>query len=225
MPEQRAEDWLQGGDKAPLPISLDPARRGVWEKHLEDAAASTGPSAPAADKAGSSTSQEKLPAGPPPKAADPSSSSSTRPVSPPSTNSAAPQPQPTSANSQATAAPEKNGVQAAKREVTGSRPSLQDGETYISTDYKGRLMGDHIAKQLETHRSAGKNGPLMVGLQGPQGCGACNDGIAGHLADEQARRLCATRSSRICSSRHGISRSLSCRWMVSGSPLTPEICS
>jgi hypothetical protein len=52
-----------------------------------------------------------------------------------------------------------------------SRPPLKDGETYISTSYKARIMGSHIAKHLESHRSEGKKGPLMVGLQGPQGCG------------------------------------------------------
>ena len=52
-----------------------------------------------------------------------------------------------------------------------SRPPLENGETYISTSYKARIMGSHIAKHLESHRSEGRKGPLMVGLQGPQGCG------------------------------------------------------
>lgn len=32
-------------------------------------------------------------------------------------------------------------------------------------------MGHHIAQQLEQHKADKKKGPLMVGLQGPQGCG------------------------------------------------------
>jgi hypothetical protein len=62
---------------------------------------------------------------------------------------------------------------AAKSSVNsaGPRPPLEDDETYISTDYKGRIISHHIGSQLERHRAEGKKGPLMVGLQGPQGCG------------------------------------------------------
>jgi hypothetical protein len=103
--------------------------------------------------------------------AAPAPSSMAHPVSPPLTNSA-PAQQPPSSQAQPVVQPKANGTAATEQGILGNRPTLQAGETYISTDYKGRLMGDHIAKQLEVHRAEGKKGPLMVGLQGPQGCGA-----------------------------------------------------
>ena len=50
-------------------------------------------------------------------------------------------------------------------------PPLEGEETYASTSYKSRIIGLHIEDQLERHRNEGILGPLMVALQGPQGCG------------------------------------------------------
>lgn len=50
---------------------------------------------------------------------------------------------------------------------------LLSGETIASTTYKARLIASHIASQA----SGSSTKPLMVGLQGPQGCGkttVCN---------------------------------------------------
>lgn len=54
-----------------------------------------------------------------------------------------------------------------------SRPPLEGDETFSSTDYKARIIGGHIGDALKIHKAAGKEGPMFVGLQGPQGCGAC----------------------------------------------------
>jgi hypothetical protein len=170
VPEQTAGAWLQGGDKAPLSISLDPSRRGIWEKQLENATAPASSSAKAVGANPLDTPEAQQPPRAPSAKATPAITSTSRPVSPPLTTSAAAEQQ-APATPQKTAEPKTNGVASVTQSVSGSRPSLQDGETYISTDYKGRLMGDHIATQLEIHRADGKKGPLMVGLQGPQGCG------------------------------------------------------
>lgn len=54
--------------------------------------------------------------------------------------------------------------------------ALKAGETAASTSYKARLIASHIARYVEPTKR-----PLMVGLQGPQGCGkttVCNAIIA-----------------------------------------------
>lgn len=54
--------------------------------------------------------------------------------------------------------------------------TIRAGETAASTSYKARLIASHVAQ----HASSSKR-PLMVGLQGPQGCGkttVCNALIA-----------------------------------------------
>lgn len=50
-------------------------------------------------------------------------------------------------------------------------------ENTISTAYKGQIIGQYIIERLQRHK-AGQVGlttvpssPLMVGMQGPQGCG------------------------------------------------------
>jgi hypothetical protein len=54
---------------------------------------------------------------------------------------------------------------------------LLEEETTSSTSYKARLIGDHILRHLLEHREnaatsgSSSSGPLMVAMQGPQGCG------------------------------------------------------
>lgn len=50
-------------------------------------------------------------------------------------------------------------------------PSLLADEDYSSTSYKVRIIADYLADQVAKHKRKGNKGPLMVGLQGPQGCG------------------------------------------------------
>lgn len=48
------------------------------------------------------------------------------------------------------------------------------GESLSSNELKIRLLGRHLRRQLDRHRqSAASARPLFVGMQGPQGCGAC----------------------------------------------------
>lgn len=55
--------------------------------------------------------------------------------------------------------------------ASANLPSLLDDEDYSSTSYKVRIIADYLADQVTKHKSKGNKGPLMVGLQGPQGCG------------------------------------------------------
>lgn len=50
-------------------------------------------------------------------------------------------------------------------------PPLEPGESYSSTSYKTRDIGARILSYHKEHVAKGNKGPLMVGLQGPQGCG------------------------------------------------------
>ena len=149
VPEQNAVDWLKGGDKAPLLISLDPARRRVWEKQLEngDQKSDTAPITSSSTH-GKGFKESDL-SSPTPHHVEPSI---------------------VSAASSTVATTNKPEVETSIT-PTAVLPPLQPNETHCSTSYKARIISHHIAQQLERHRNQDKRGPLMVGLQGPQGCG------------------------------------------------------
>ncbi|ODN89162.1 actin cross-linking [Cryptococcus wingfieldii CBS 7118] len=67
-------------------------------------------------------------------------------------------------------------------------PPLQEGETHSSTSYKVRIIGDFLADQVVEWKKGEKGkGPLMVGLQGPQGCGktTLTGALVDYLSDEK----------------------------------------
>ena len=165
----------------PLFFSLNPARRGVWEKRLQDVSNSTGQSSEV--EKSPVVKNEATPSGASKTTIDavaPRSSAVDLEGTPLSVQS---QPEkepsvPSTPNELAVSGPTEAVVtvdtptaRTAEDDATGPRPPLEGNETYISTEYKGRILADHIAQQLERHRKEGKQGPLMVGLQGPQGCG------------------------------------------------------
>ena len=52
--------------------------------------------------------------------------------------------------------------------------TMAEVEDTTTTAYKSRIIGGHISKQLYKHKLqhvGADRPPLMVGLQGPQGCG------------------------------------------------------
>ncbi|WVQ98469.1 hypothetical protein IAU59_005595 [Kwoniella sp. CBS 9459] len=181
VPEQTAEEWLKGQDKRPLLFTLDPARRGSWEdrvkqwtrEHTFAASTSTGARAthkPVAAASASTTSHQSnsdsIPssAPAPPQTSASSPSFSTKPTEP--------------SQGQTSLSKDRSSTYDS---VNPNIPPLQDGETYISTDYKGRIASEYLARELQRHRKQGRKGPLMVGLQGPQGCGKttlCNALVA-----------------------------------------------
>ena len=167
-------EWLKGQDKAPLPISLDPSRRSSWEQKA--ASSKTGPTA---EQPASAPSEEPLTT-----TAVLEDSSSTQ------ANRAATDVKTVDPTS---SAPKRTDEEKAP---SAALPPLEGDETYASTSYKGRIIAHHIGQQLEVHRNEGKKGPLMVGLQGPQGCGESpqdqnqfarshssrqNDSVSGHV--------------------------------------------
>jgi len=158
VPEQTADEWLKGGDKAPLLISLDPSRRGVWEKKLAEGPRRT-------IKTEAKTADAPTP-GPAAAAA---------PATPNESNEAPREPEKSQSQSSSLEKTPVASEQEPSKSTDPSLPALEDGETYASTSYKGRIMGKHIAEQLQSHKAAKNTGPLMVGLQGPQGCGECEN--------------------------------------------------
>lgn len=182
IPEQDAKAWFDGGDSRPLPVSLDPTRRGEWDKRL-------GAYSPA--PASSTTKSNVQPTSDPsPNMAKPDPESEARAVSP------EPSPEP---KSPATHAPKAAGGTTASTsasgkpgaESPGTDPSIsdglpkpRDGEDYTSTSYKVRNICERLEQYRKEHVKDHK-GPLMVGLQGPQGCGKTTlcDALLQHLQD------------------------------------------
>lgn len=151
----------------PLLISLDPARRGEWEtalaKQVEETATSTSADIPAVAPVISADTEL------------PENSSAQTASAQPATSAkgiASTQPDSTVAADQTISSP-STVVEHAPVPLKADLPPAQEGETYSSTSYKARLFTEHIVEQLERHRKEGQKGPLMVGLQGPQGCGEC----------------------------------------------------
>lgn len=154
MPESGASEWFSGTDKSPLPISLDPARRGQWEAELAKGPTKATTSAPAILPSNVDTPIKVTSRDPtPPSEVDTAAATAslvepTRPKSPAV-------------------------VEAPEMEARSpDTPPIKDGETYSSTEYKARIIAQHIKEQLEGHRRSGEKSPMFVGLQGPQGCGA-----------------------------------------------------
>ncbi|WVQ71408.1 hypothetical protein IAR50_000944 [Cryptococcus sp. DSM 104548] len=226
IPEQSSEEWFKGEDKLPLPISLNPARRGMWEKQVEQAAhqrtsapiaASTRPQTTAvteeksntptpdaaspskpdveeeasedstvgSTQAKSTVQEKKVPA--PPSAA----SISPTPISPtPKTEKLIPQATPAEPK---TSTPPSTQTPPSSLPKTQSPPQpdlppLKEGEDYTSTSYKIRIIGDFLSSQVLEWKKKGEKGPLMVGLQGPQGCGktTLTTALVEHLKKEKA---------------------------------------
>ncbi|WVQ77976.1 hypothetical protein IAT38_000057 [Cryptococcus sp. DSM 104549] len=164
--EQTAREWLDGSDKIPLPISLDPSRRGAWEAQVAKLSAERQAN-PSSTTAPSQPSTSTTPA---PAPAEPSPAPTT------TASTASPTPAPTSTAAAQPKAPEPSPTPAVapstpKAKVDPNLPALVGDETYASTSYKARIISDHLAAQIAEHKSKGEKGPLMVGLQGPQGCG------------------------------------------------------
>jgi hypothetical protein len=186
VPEQSAAEWLQGGDKRPLPVSLDPSRREAWLKAVEEgrqkiAAAAGVESAPAPAPAPAAA-----PPQPPAAVATPAAPAAPAPAPVENTVAKAAEPEPATTAPPAAATAIATGTATAAAVAVAattaptastttpsstSLPPLEYGETYSSTSYKARNVGERILEYRKTHLSSGSKGPLMVGLQGPQGCG------------------------------------------------------
>ncbi|WWC85325.1 uncharacterized protein L201_000187 [Kwoniella dendrophila CBS 6074] len=167
VPEQTAEEWLKGENKAPQLITLDPARRHVWEGKVEEYQrnssrtsskhSDTIPEISSSPNPPTSTIQANIPQDTPEIDGkyELGHQSPAHDTPSPSTQSSA-------ADSQGnTSIP----IQ------TSNVPKLDNEETYSSTSYKSRIVADYLAIEFARHRSGGGTEPLMVGLQGPQGCG------------------------------------------------------
>lgn len=153
MPEQTSKHWLAGGDAMPLPVSLDPARRGAWESALI-------------------RSSERPDSNRTAEGADSSKTTSTGVAKGVDTVSGTTAAETMQSGSEATEAKSQTAAtDSASKPSIDDLPPLRNGETHASTSYKVRIMGHHIGEQLEEHRKLGGEGPLMIGLQGPQGCG------------------------------------------------------
>lgn len=174
VPEQTAAEWLAGGDSAPLPASLDPERRGQWEKAVDAGkvkwAAAGAAGVAAATAAATTNGAPKETAKPAPEPATPAA-----PAAAPAPAAAAPAAEPSKPMSPpaaaTTATPPTTKASSSTTTPVPGLPALKDGETYSSTEYKIRLIGDKLVEFQKQHAARGDKGALMVGLQGPQGCG------------------------------------------------------
>ncbi|OXB39193.1 actin cross-linking [Cryptococcus neoformans] len=180
VPEQTASDWLKGEDKLPLSISLDPSRRGAWETQVEnllkERPAVSLPSKKPTDKPVSATVSEAQSSKPENVPLTPSASAvpSGAPTqeTKPKPSSTAPTPSQMSfKKTPSDYEPAPINEIRPKSIASANLPSLLDDEDYSSTSYKVRIIADYLADQVTKHKSKGNKGPLMVGLQGPQGCG------------------------------------------------------
>ncbi|WVO12726.1 hypothetical protein L204_100334 [Cryptococcus depauperatus] len=156
VPEQSSVEWIHGGNRLPFLISLDPSRRHIWEEKIEKLSKA--------------------------KAID-SDASITKQIMSESTNSQTDGipcvsviPNSSSAPAAEAASPfvvSSTFLAAATPPVTldSDLPPLFGNENHTSPMYKVRIMGDFLIAQAYEHRRNGGKGPLMVGLQGPQGCG------------------------------------------------------
>lgn len=168
MTQQGPNDWFEGGEKPLSKISLDPAKRQVWQNAFYERSAVNDSSAGASMAEEASVPRTKQSSSPNPTISSLPVSSTTAVL-----NTSTPVPHDTTVRPSLTDPPNLD------------LPPLQKGETYSSTSYKIRIVGQHIASQLELHRKEGKKAPLMVGLQGPQGCGKTTlcDALLGYLRE------------------------------------------
>nr|XP_019042887.1 actin cross-linking [Kwoniella bestiolae CBS 10118]OCF21817.1 actin cross-linking [Kwoniella bestiolae CBS 10118] len=156
IPEQTNQEWLNGADKKPLYFSLDPSRRSTWEGRIKEYKETSAKSKPSASI---STAQSA----PAPMVSAPKQALPTA-TTPPSTISSD---EPSVDNGK----PRDNLASASSTKTNTNLPSLENGETYSSTSYKSRIVADYLAGEYERHKQGNSSGPLMAGLQGPQGCG------------------------------------------------------
>ncbi len=147
----------------PLPVSLDPARRGTWESGLARTAPQplnttlreSADSGPVGSQLAPQASQTVVVE----QASEPTQVTSTERTSAFASDTADDHPSTPQAASSLSPIP------------SDDLPPLQGSETYASSSYKARVIGNHITEQLVRYRNGSPHGPLMVGLQGPQGCG------------------------------------------------------
>lgn len=179
VPEQDTKAWFEGGDSAPLSVSLDPTRRGEWEKRL----ASYSPAAPSS----TTKSSAQPPPEPSPNMARPDQEDPARAVSPEPSPEPKQQPTPAPAAAAAitSASQPKSASETKPSTSSDDLPKPQNGEDYASTSYKVRNVGEQLEQFRKEHVKDHK-GPLMVGLQGPQGCGKTTlcDALLQHLRDK-----------------------------------------
>ena len=166
-PEQTADEWIKGDDRVPLSISLDPSRRSQWEQDLTRNGMTS-----------SSAVEQKIPEAKP------------TPLVPKSESAGQATPKEAAQPEQTTPGPQA--PKGAIETMDGrSPPKPIEGQTFATTGYKARLVSDYIGSQLSEHRLSKKAGPLMVGLQGPQGCGKTTlcDALLEYLRGERKLRV------------------------------------
>lgn len=169
VPEQTVADWFKGGDNAPLPVSLDPERRDAWQKVVEEGKQKLASGVPAAAVAVAAPVSTPAPAAPAPAPA-----AASVPTPPPVTKAVEPVTPPSGTPPRAgtpASVPAKAPPPSLPASVTSGVPPLEPGESYASTSYKIRNIGERVLGYHKEHVAKGIKGPLMVGLQGPQGCG------------------------------------------------------
>ncbi|WWC61287.1 uncharacterized protein I303_103868 [Kwoniella dejecticola CBS 10117] len=161
VPEQSAEEWLSGQDRQPLPISLDPSSRNVWEDRFKKYKQKTGKSQSALttlDSPSTENAQYQRPEASVMLAEDSATAAINTKAVAQETPSAA-----ISSSSIASEAPSTG--------INPDLPPLAQDESYSSTSYKSRIVADYLADEFQKHRDSNLKEPLFVGLQGPQGCG------------------------------------------------------
>ncbi|WWC69610.1 uncharacterized protein I206_103553 [Kwoniella pini CBS 10737] len=156
VPEQSAEQWFDGKDNLPLYISLDPSKRNIWEDRIKAYKEKTTQAQSAPDPVKPKSTSNPL------NGTDQSSPTSL------------PAPTVTVANSESPSTEPTTSPPTQIKETFSNNtdlPALLKDEDYSSTSYKSRIVADYLAEEFERHKSDAANGPLFVGLQGPQGCG------------------------------------------------------
>lgn len=210
IPSVTAKDYMDNEmyDRLPARVSMDPSRRGEWEQAIKAAESRTS----AASK--QSSSSDPIPNPEPTPAPAPAPASAPTPMPPKVSHAAAmpaPSPtKPTSRSALAPPAPSPIATLSTTPPPPSYPPQLEEGETYSSTSYKIRNVGDHILAYQKAHASSGDKTPLMVGLQGPQGCGKTTlcEALLAWLKDHGLRAAilsldgellyCFSRSHQIC---------------------------
>lgn len=185
VPEQDAKAWFNGGDARPLPVSLDPTRRREWEERLSTPSLVQNASEPPVaeeslgsnQRSSSSTANRSSAAAPAPQPAQPNPKDEARALSP--------EPSSVKAATGTVSVPTSVESPTMSASVTDSLPPLRNGEDYSSTSYKVRVICEQL-EQIRREHVKGHKGPLMIGLQGPQGCGKTTlcDALLRHLREK-----------------------------------------
>ncbi|WRT66968.1 uncharacterized protein IL334_003933 [Kwoniella shivajii] len=186
VPEQNAEQWFRGDDQSPLSVTLDPARRNTWEGRIEEYKKQRGNlSIPSATSVMAPEVTVRSSVAASAVTANSGSAETASNTTPPSNV--------TLDSSVAKDAISKSSSPSSteskpKITINPKLPLLQDNETYSSTSYKSRIVADYLAVEFEKHKGSDEKGPLMVGLQGPQGCGKTTlcSGFVEYLKNEKS---------------------------------------